>query len=229
MASIAEAMVEIGDLDGSMAMVRTFPKLEQQKAITRIIESLADDHFKGAWHDPGGIKIVIGAEMMKVRDPEIAKKVLSTITREVRLIGDRLAEARLLSRIASLQADAGDFASAHQTANSIPDIERADFPGPSDGFYDAIKPATLAQVARHQFKAGDKVAASRGLRQALAAAWAIETADQKIVAEIVIIQKYNDCGDRDGARDLLKEAIPLAPFRPSLCTRVAWRCSSNAR
>ena len=48
------------------------------------------------------------------------------------------------------------------------------------------------------------------LRQAIALAWAIETADQKIVAEIVITQKHIECGDRDGARDLLKEAIPFA-------------------
>ena len=112
--------------------------------------------------------------------------------------------------IASLQANIGDFVGARHTANSIPDIKRAEFPGPSDGFYDAIKPAMLATIAQHLFDAGDKVGPSECLRQAIAQAWAIETADQNVVAQIVIAQKQIECGDRDGARDLLKEAIPFA-------------------
>ena len=210
MPSIAQAMVEIGELDESMALLRTLGKRDWGKAVTGIINSLADDNFKGAWYDPGGIKIVIGAEMMKVKNPDTARRALPRIAREVRMSNDRLAQARLLSMIASLQATAGDFAGSRQTADSIPDIKRADFPAPSDGFYDAIKPAILAMIAQHQFDAGRKDGASQCLGQAIALAWAIETADQKIVAQIVITQKHTDCGDRGGARDLLKEAIPFA-------------------
>ena len=210
MATIAQAMVETGDLDDSMALLRTVGKVDREKAIARIIESLADDNFKGAWTDPGGIKIVIGAEMMKVRDPKTARRVLPMVARVVSESDDRLAQARLLSKIASLQADAGDFVGARRTVDSIPDIKRADFAGPSDGFYDAIKPAILAAIAQHQYDAGDKAGARLSLRQSIALAWAIETVDQKIVAEIVITHKHIECGDRDGARDLLKEAIPFA-------------------
>jgi beta-lactamase regulating signal transducer with metallopeptidase domain len=213
MATIAQAMVEIGDMDDSMAMLRTVGTREREKAITRIIESLADDNFKGAWADPGGIKIVIGAEMMKVKDLDMARRTLPRLAQVVCMSNDRLAQARLLSKIASLQADASDFTGARQTVDSIPDVKRADFPGPSDGFYDAIKPAILAMIAQHQFEAGDKAGASRCLRQAIALAWAIETADQKIVAQIVIAQKHIECGDRGGAHDLLKEAIPFAQIQ----------------
>jgi tetratricopeptide (TPR) repeat protein len=45
MATIAQAMVEIGDLDDSMAVLRTVGNREREKAITTIIESLADDNF----------------------------------------------------------------------------------------------------------------------------------------------------------------------------------------
>jgi tetratricopeptide (TPR) repeat protein len=210
MAAIAEAMVETGDLDDAMTLLRTVAKVDREKAITRIIESLADDNFKGTWSDPGGIKIVIGAEMMKVKNPAIAMNTLPRIAQVVRVSDDRLAQARLLSMIASLQADAGDFAGARHTVDSIPDVKRADFPGPSSGFYDAIKPAMVAMIAQHQFDSGDKAGASRCLRQAIALAWAIESADQKLVAEIVIIQKHLECGDQNSARDLLKEAIPIA-------------------
>jgi tetratricopeptide (TPR) repeat protein len=206
--SIAQAMVEIGDLDESMALLRTLKKSDRQSAIMRIINSLADDNFKGPWYDPGGIKIVIGAEMMKVKDPAMAKHLLSKLARAVHESDDRLAQARLLSKIASLQADVGDFVGARATADSIPIVKRSDFPGPSDGFYDAIKPSILAMIAQHQFHAGDKAGASECLRQAIAQAWAIETADQKIVAEIVMAQKHIECGDLGGASDLLKEAIP---------------------
>ena len=156
MTSIAQAMVEIGELDGSMALIRTLRGPDRQKAISRIIESLADDNFKGPWYDPGGIKIVIGAEMTNVKNPGFAKQVLPKLAQEVRMSEDRLAQARLLSQIASLQANAGDFAGARQTADSIPDVKRADFPGPSAGFYDAIKPSILAMISQHQFDAGDK-------------------------------------------------------------------------
>ena len=210
MPSIAHAMVEIGDLDGSMALLRTLRKSDRQTAISRILESLADDNFKGAWYDPGGIKIVIGAEMMDVKNPAMARQVLPKLAQVVRLSDDRLAQARLLSRIASLQANAGDFAGARQTVDSIPDVKRADFPGPSDGFFDAIKPSILAMIAQHQFAAGDKTGASQCLRRAIALAWAIETVEEKIVAQIVITEKHIACGDRGGARDLLKEAIPFA-------------------
>ena len=113
MPSIAQAMVELGDLDESMALARTIEKAGPRKKRSRtILESLADDNFKGVWYDPGGIKIVIGAEMMKVKDPAVAKQVLPRIAQEVRMSDDRLAQARLLSMIASLQANAGDFAGA---------------------------------------------------------------------------------------------------------------------
>jgi hypothetical protein len=112
--------------------------------------------------------------------------------------------------IATLQAEAGDFAGARQSAESIPSLKRTELPGPNAGFYDAIKPATFAIIAELAFDAGDKTGAHDFLRRALALSWAVETSDQRIVAQIVILRTQVKCGDRALARDLLKEAVPLA-------------------
>jgi len=211
---VAQAMADTGDLDGALALVRTLGKFGKPAAMRMIIESFADNDFHGAWLDPGGIKIVIGAESMKVKDRAATRQAMPKIAQAVRDTGDALLQARTLSMISNLQAIAGDFAGARQTADSIPNIKRKDFPGPSDGFYDAIKPATLAINARLQAEAGDKVAASEGLRQAISLSRAIETAGQKIVAQILIAQKQIERGDQDGARALIQEAIPFALTLP---------------
>ena len=65
--------------------------------------------------------------------------------------------------LAHLQAKAGDFAGATATAESIPTIKRYDYPGPSDGYYDALKPGMLAIVAQFEFAAGEKAAARERL------------------------------------------------------------------
>jgi beta-lactamase regulating signal transducer with metallopeptidase domain len=206
---VVQAMVAIGDLDEAMTLFRTLGKRDRETAIERILESLADDGFHGSWDDPGGIKIVIGAEMMKVKDQALAKRALPKIAQVIHETNDRLFQARSLAMVAMLQADAGDFAGARHTAESMPKIKRAEFPGPTDGFYDAIKPATFGIIAELAFDTQDKAAASDWLRRALALSWEVETANEKIVAQIVIARKQIKCGDRQGARDLLKEAIPF--------------------
>jgi hypothetical protein len=116
--------------------------------------------------------------------------------------------------IANLQAQAGDFAGARQTAESIPSIKRSSFPGPSDGFYDAIKPATLAMNAQIQAEAGDRAGASEAFHRAIELSRVIETGGEKVVAQIVIIEKQIACGEGGSARALLDEAIPFALKQP---------------
>ena len=206
---VVQAMVAIGDLDEAMTLLRTLGKRDRETAIERILESLAEDQFHGSWDDPGGIKIVIGAEMMKVKDPSLANRTLPKIAQVIHETDDRLFQVRSLAMVAMLQADAGDFAGARQTAESMPKIKRAEFPGPTSGFYDAVKPATFAIIGELAFDAQDKAEARDWLRRALAMSWDVETSDQKIVAQIIIARKQIKCGDREGTRDLLKETIPF--------------------
>src|SRR5262249_50286383 len=108
------------------------------------------------------------------------------------------------------QARAGVVDDALATARSIPELKRSDFPGPSDGFYDAIKPATFALIAAAQAEAGDRAAAAVTLDQADALARAVAADDQKLIARIVIAQKNVACGRRDVAKAVIAEAIALA-------------------
>ncbi len=116
--------------------------------------------------------------------------------------------------LAHLQAMAGKFDDAIRTTESIPAITRRDFPGPSDGFYDAIKPATLAMVAHLQFEGGEKARARERLVQAVSLSRGIETADQRVVSQIVIIRNFIACDDPEAAKSLLTESISLARQQP---------------
>ena len=209
MALVGDSLVEIGDLDGALELARSLGKYGRRSALQAIIKSLADGQL-GVGYDEGGIKIMIGAESLQLKDRESARRDLPRITQVVRGIPDPLLQARTLSMIAHLQAKAGEFAAARQTADSIPDVKRKDFPGPSDGFYDAIKPATLAILARLQADAGNRAAATEGLNRAVALSRAIEAADQKIVAQIEIARNQLGCGYQAEARRLIRETIAVA-------------------
>jgi tetratricopeptide (TPR) repeat protein len=129
-------------------------------------------------------------------------------------IDDRLIQARTLSMLAHLQAMSGEFDDAIRTTESIPTIKRQDFPAPTDGFYDAIKPATLAMVAHLQFEGGEKARAREQLLQAVTLSRAIETADQKVISQIVIIRKLIGCHELETAKSMLADSISLARQQP---------------
>ena len=157
---------------------------------------------------------MLGAESMKVKDRTKTWQAMPKIAQAVRDCGDLLFQARMLAMIAHLQAKAGDFAGARLTSDLIPTIKHRDFPGPRDGFYDAIKPGVLALIAQLQMDIGDKAGASEGLRRAVAMSHAIEAPGERIVAQIAITQKLIECGDRDIARTLLDEAISFSLEQP---------------
>ncbi len=165
MAYIASAMTRMGELDGALELMRGLGTYGKLSALREILGSLADQHFPEDWFGP--IKITIGAESLQLNDRASARRELPRIVQVVRGIPDPLLQARILSTIAHLQAKAGELAPARQTADAIPDVRRKDFPGPSDGFYDAIKPGTLAIVARLQADAGDRAAATEGMNRAI--------------------------------------------------------------
>ena len=88
------------------------------------------------------------------------------------------------------------------------------FPVPSDGFYDAIKPAHWRCVAQLQFEGGEKARARERMFQAITLSRAIETTDQKVISQIVIIRKLIACDDPESAKALLTDSISLARQQP---------------
>ncbi len=207
---VTQAMAETGDFDGALQLTKSLKEYGAESAIRKIVDSFTEYVPGEGWFSTGGIKLTIGAESLKLKDSNASRIALPKLVQFAREIGNSLFQARTLSMLAHLQAKAGDYAGAIQTAESIPNIKRKDFPGPSDGYYDALKPCTLAIIAPLQFENGDKAGAGERLHQAIMLTGAIEAADQKIVSQIVIVRKQIECNDLNAAKSLLRESIPLA-------------------
>lgn len=208
---VVGALSQTGDLDGALRLITTFPDPKSRsRAFQKVLDSVAHDKQDGAWLKPGGLKIEIGAESYKVENEADARRDLPRLARAVREALDPLEQARTLSMIAHLQAKAGDFPGSLVTAESIPDLQRSDFPGPSDGYYDAIRPATLALIARLQLGAGDRASGRAGFRRARALCQAIPTEGEKIIAQIVIARQLAEAGEAAEAGTLRDEAVVLS-------------------
>ena len=108
----------------------------------------------------------------------------------------------------------GDFPGALATADAMPDLRRQDFPGPTDGFYDAIRPATLALIAECAADAGNATTAKQAFDRSIEFCRAVKTDSEKIIAQIVISQTLAGSGKIDLAGTMLAEAIPLALRQP---------------
>ncbi|MGP0065221.1 MAG: M56 family metallopeptidase [Isosphaeraceae bacterium] len=209
-AEAAEALADIGDLDGALDVARTIGGSGRRSAFRSIIESLAEAKSPEREYDPYGITQMIGTETLQPKDRDAARRDLPKIARVVRGIADPLLQLQCLAMIAHLQARAGDFAAARQTADAIPDVRHRDFPGLTGGFYEAVKPSTLASIAGMQAEAGERVAASEGFDRAAALSRAIAAADQKIAAQVVIARNQLGSGSSGEARRLVREGIDTA-------------------
>jgi tetratricopeptide (TPR) repeat protein len=211
---VAQALAETGDFDGAFRLAKSLGKYGTQSAIRRIVDSFTEYEPGEGWLPSGGIKLAIGADTLKIKDHEAARMALPKLVQFARDIGDPLIQVRTLSMLAHLQAKAGDLAGAIRAVEAMPSIKRGNYPGPSDGFYDAIKPCTLAIIAKLQFDAGEKASAGARLLEAKILTKAIEAADQKLVSQIVIVRKQIDCNDLNAAGILLCDSLALARQQP---------------
>ena len=208
---IPRGLARIGDLDGALAAVANVGPKRQPRALDQLLETMTEPApGSGAWYDGGGIKITIGADSFAVTDLAAARRDLSKIAAFVRGLDDLRLQARTLSKIAHLQAKAGDFAGATRTAEATPALKRSNFPGQADGFYDSVRPATFALVAREQAENGDRAGAESLFRVALAETQAITDEGEKVIASLVIARERARIGDRPAALQLLAEITPTA-------------------
>lgn len=211
---LAGLMFDIGNRDEALTLIRELPPRTQQTTLSNFIERLTVDDHHIAWLDMAAINLKIGTPSLSLKNPTEAREYLPMIAAAARATGDTKVQARTLATVALLQARTGDFAVALATAESIPDLKRDDFPGPSDGFYDAIKPATFALIGGIMSKAGNKSAATDTFAQSEALTRAIKAEDQKLIAQIVIAQQQSASGRPDAAMAVINEALPLALTQP---------------
>jgi len=210
---VAAAAAETGDLDGALAMAWALEEPGSLAALDHIIEAFATvDEHHAAWFDPGGIKITVGAGLLTPKDPAAARRDLPAVARSVIGHGTPALQSRVLSKVAHLQAKAGDLAGALGTARAIPGVKRK--AGPATGFPEAERPATFAALAALQAGAGDKVGAAETFRRAEALARAVESDLDAVVARLLIARARVEAGDDGAARDLLAETVPIALRQP---------------
>ncbi len=210
---LARFLTETDEVDQAIEVMTTLDRAARPPAFRMMIDALVDDHPTGAWLDQASIKITIGAESFALKNRDMARRALPKIAQAVRAGVEPLHQARLLSMIAHLQAKADDFVAARATCLSMPSIKRTDYPGPADGFYDAVKPVTLGLVAETRAKS-DPGAASQAeakalLSQAVALSRAVPTPEQKVVALIAIAQAASGL-ERGLANSLIGEASTVA-------------------
>ncbi len=208
---LAAAHCKAGDLDGALALFHDMTPPTQDLAINHLLEALAADRRD---LDLGGIDIWI-YPLFSPKDPVAARAALPKIAAAAQTLADANARARDLAMIAPFQAKASDLAGALATARSIPDLKQSTSDGRVyHGYYVAAKPIALASIAGIQAKAGDKSAAVAVLDEAQALARALEAVDQKLIAQIVVAQKYSACGRQSTAQAIINEALALALTQP---------------
>ncbi|MHB1556467.1 MAG: M56 family metallopeptidase [Isosphaeraceae bacterium] len=210
LAKLVATLAEAHELDRALAIVRELSSEAQQPAFGQVLDTLSDDDHTGPWLDPVGINIKIVDRWRTPKDPATTRAALPKIAEAARASGSVKVQARVLGIIAHLQARAGDIPGALATARSIPALRRSDFPGPSDGFYDAVKPVALAMIASVQAAAGDRLGASAALGEAEAIARPITAEDQKLIAMGVIAMQRAELGQVDMVRTIVGRCRTLA-------------------
>ncbi|OJW20496.1 MAG: hypothetical protein BGO49_04620 [Planctomycetales bacterium 71-10] len=201
------------DLDGALDQIRTAAPGRRNRALRRLLEHLGETR-PGPWLDANGLKINIGDPYLAMKDRARARADLPKILAVARTVEDAKGRARTLAVLARLQAQADDLAGALATAESMPDLRRADHPGPADGFYDAVKPATFALIARHRAQAGDAAGAEAALARSAELTNAVADEVERIVSGLVLADAYETAGRRDAARAVLDDILPRAQAQP---------------
>lgn len=212
--AVATAMARSGDSDGYLTAIGTVDPSRLPRVIDGLVREMTEYDERAAWYGIGILKITIGDDMYRITDREMARRDLPRMAAALARVGSPLVRARLLAMVAHLQAKAGDFAGAGKTAGAIPVVRREDFPGPSDGFYDAVRPVALALIARERAEAGDRSHVEAEFQEALDAARAIRDLGEKTIALMVIGRERARIGDRAAALAVLGEVEPLVMTLP---------------
>ncbi|WP_165250994.1 M56 family metallopeptidase [Paludisphaera soli] len=210
--TLARSIAEV-DLDAALELAATLPPRRRDAALRDMIEGLCSfDPID--WTDASGIKIVIGDPALRPKDDAAARAALAKIAAVAKGTDEPVLRARTLAAAAHLQARAGDVAGALATVEAIPDIRRVEHPGPNDGFYDSVKPATFALIAWRRSQAGDEAGADAAFARSKELTAAVAHDAERLIAEIVLAQKLEATGRGDEANAMLADALPRALEQP---------------
>lgn len=209
-----EVLAEVGALDEAIAVLQRQDASGRTSSLNSLLRLGVSFDESAPFLVIGSLKLTVGApEVRAFQDDTAARARLARLVPVVAALEPLKVRARMLARVAHLQAIAGDFAGAVATAESIPPLRRSDDPGPADGFYDAVQPITFALIARRQAPL-DLVGATASFRRAEALARAAEAEDQRLIAQTVIAKQYAAAGRKLSAQTLAAEAVAATLAQP---------------
>ncbi len=211
---IAGFLFESGATDKALALLPEIESGARSDAILSILGSLAAPEKGPGMPEEAGIDILIGDAWKVPKDPATTRAVAPKLAEAIRASGRPKDQARSLAVLAHLTTRAGDVGGALAIARSIPEVHRSDETGTIDGYYEAVKPITLAIIAGDRAEGGDRTGAASTLEEADAIANPIGADDQRLVAQIMIARKWVECGHPDAARAVLTRALPVALVQP---------------
>jgi beta-lactamase regulating signal transducer with metallopeptidase domain/tetratricopeptide (TPR) repeat protein len=211
--ALVRTLAETGDFDRAFAKLKEQGAGSSERAANDILDAVRDHDPDEStiWLDPAGIKVLIGTRGTKLRGSTDRLRALAAHFRD---LDDVKVQARSLSAIALLLAKAGEHNAALEVAEAVPALSRRDNPGPSDGFYDSVKPATFALVAARMTRAGDRARAAEAFGRSLSLARAIESPGERLIALIVLAEAYADTGNRAATITVVREGTEVAKSVP---------------
>lgn len=202
---VASSYSKIGDIEGAIAIVRSLDPKWKMRALRSIAESVAIEDVSNPAHAPYLFEFMTGAERFKIVDRAIARRGLALVAAEVIQTKDDQKNQEILPFIAELQAKAGDYQGAIHTSESITIVKPAEPNLTLISWSEAIKPATMAVIARHIADRGDKKSAIALLNRSNTLAQQLESINQKLIAQVWLSQQYAEIGATMECRRLLAE------------------------
>lgn len=212
---IVKWVARSGDLDGAFAILGDQEPEAREETLHSLLEAFLEDDPDDAassWLDPSGIKILIGARGLKAKRP--ADGLAKVAARLRALDVDAKVKARSLAVVATALAKVGETKAALEAAELIPPIARGEDAGPSDGFYESVRPATFAAVASAIAKGGDRAGAAAVFERAAKLARDVEPPGERLIAMIALGNAYVDAKDDLSALGVVRESIELAKGLP---------------
>lgn len=206
-------VIATADLDRALEIVASTPSTRRVYALRRILEGSCKLGV-ASWVEGAGLRINIGEPSLILKDEARARVDLPKFVAVARTIEDATKRARMLATLARLQAQAGDLDAALATAESTPELRRADHPGPADGFYDAVKPATFALIAAERARTGDRPGADAALARSASTTKAAADDVERAVAGLVLADAYEAAGRRGDAKAALADVHAAAAAQP---------------
>ncbi|MHC5540668.1 hypothetical protein ACYOEI_20815, partial [Singulisphaera rosea] len=213
MTSVVEGLAKIDDLQGALKLTESLVTKRKSRAAQKLIEAYTKETQD---HDfqPTRFQVITGAENLSAENPEMARRDLPRIAIALTTRGYVPDSVQLLATVAHLQAKLGDFEGASATAMEIPSLEPKVVSERRDAYYHALRPVTLAVVARLQARSGQTGTAIDQFRRALVLARVNSHPDEKILAEIAVTKNQIEAGVplQDTAR--ISNLIIAAKTRP---------------